>query len=50
MWRLPGRAGLDAVDETTIRPKAQRYLDTKEAYQEFATSVIERLAQAEDAL
>ena len=50
MWRLPGRSGLDPADDTTIRPNAQRYIDTKVAYQAFATAVLERLNQAEESL
>lgn len=50
MWLLPGRSGLDPADETTIRPNAQRYLDTKLAYQTFATAVLDRLNQAEESL
>jgi cellulose biosynthesis protein BcsQ len=50
MWRLPGRTGLDPVDETTIRPNTKRYLDTKTAYVTFATAVLERLHLAEEAL
>lgn len=50
MWQLPGSQGLEPVDDTTIRPNAQRYLDTKAAYQLFAEAVLERLGQAEETL
>ncbi|MFA6922516.1 MAG: ParA family protein [Gallionella sp.] len=50
MWRLPGHIGLETTDETTIRPNAQRYLETKVTYQKFATAVLERLDQAEESL
>jgi len=46
MWRLPGNSKLESEDETTIRPNAQRYKDTKAAYEAFAKSVLERLEQA----
>lgn len=50
MWRLPGNPRLEHEDETTIRPNAQRYKDTKAAYQKFAEAVLERLHQAEEKL
>jgi cellulose biosynthesis protein BcsQ len=46
MWRLPGNPRLESADDTTIRPNARRYTDTKRAYQKFAEAVLERLSQA----
>lgn len=49
MWRLPEQQGLEQDDVATIRPNAQRYRDTKNAYQTFAKAVVERLNSAEKA-
>lgn len=48
MWRLPGNPRLEAADETTIRPNAARYKDTKTAYRTFAEAVLERLGQTRE--
>ncbi len=50
MWLLPELPNVEAADQTTIRPNAQRYLDTKTAYQKFATAVLDRVKFVEDAL
>ncbi len=50
MWKLPDLSGLEPTDETTVRPNAARYLETKDAYVTFANAVLERLNYAEEAL
>lgn len=50
MWRLPGFSNLEAADEATVRPNAQRYLETKTAYESFAVAVLKRLGEVEEAV
>lgn len=47
MWHLPSRTALEEGDIATIRPNAQRYLDTREAYYTFATALLRRMELTE---
>jgi cellulose biosynthesis protein BcsQ len=49
MWRLPEFPGLEADDDRTIRPNAQRYLDTRAAYQKFGAAMLERMKKVGEA-
>lgn len=45
MWKLPSITMIEQEDLATVRPNAQRYTATKEAYTQFAIDLISRLGR-----
>lgn len=43
IWELPGNDALDPGDKSTVNTNKSRYLDTKNAYQQFAKDVMHRI-------
>jgi cellulose biosynthesis protein BcsQ len=45
MWRLPSTMAIEQEDLATVRPNAERYTATKDAYTQFAQDLITRLSK-----
>jgi len=45
IWKLPSNPSLDEGDQATVLTNKQRYIDTKNAYRDFAKEVIGRVKQ-----
>ena len=45
MWKLPSTTVIEQEDLATVRPNAERYIATKEAYIQFALDLITRLSK-----
>lgn len=48
MWKIPNLPDIDAEDQNSVRGAKQKYLDTSDAYQEFCSDLLARIALVTD--